>query len=161
MPYIYEEEIKAAFIRAFNELVRQKQNLIEQSCDVIKSQFENGKLEEKLKRLEIKKNEVYKKDCVLLKKQAQQLEVKDFEKDHAYNICEYDKVEKQIKDINDKMKQNTIVIIKINDMVREMKDKQAISYFDEELWYSLIDKVVVCKDKKLKFVFKNGMEINI
>lgn len=59
------------------------------------------------------------------------------------------------------MKQNIIAMIKINEMVREIKDKQAIGVFDEELWYSLIDKVVVCKDKKLAFVFKKGMEINI
>lgn len=161
MPYLYEKQIKTAFIQAFNELVKQKQKLIEQSGEVIKSQFENGKLEDKLKRLESKKNEVYKKDCVLLKKQAQQLEVKDFEKDHAYNICEYDKVEKQIKEIIDKIKQNTIAIIKINEMVREMNDKQAINAFDEELWYSLIDRVVVCENKKLNFVFKNGMEIKV
>lgn len=73
---------------------------------------------------------------------------------------EYEELKHKIEKIDTKLKNKRARVISIENFLNEISSKESlIGTFDEKLFTSVVDKIVVKSYTKAAIVFKNGQEI--
>ena len=69
---------------------------------------------------------------------------------------EYDKIKGELSRLEEEKQNLKVRRDKVKIFVQNLEPKsEIISEFDENLWYSLVEKVVVNSDEQVKFIFRN------
>lgn len=129
-PHITEDEIKEMFIKAANELFSEKAEIIENTKTMM----------DMVCRMALDQNEYERRYADLTER---------------YNTIksEYDKISEQIES---KKAQREL----FKGFIRALEKQGAlVEEFDEGLWSSLVQEVVVNAKDDIRFIFKNGFEI--
>ena len=72
----------------------------------------------------------------------------------------YEAIKKRIKEVDNKGMEHNAKRENIEDFIQRLEQNdKLLTEFDEELWNSTIERVVVHIENEIKFVFKDGMEI--
>ena len=70
---------------------------------------------------------------------------------------QYDKINKELSEIENIKLTYKVRKQKAQDFMNKLRvNEKLITEFDEELWYALVERVVVSKDGNIKFEFKDG-----
>lgn len=181
-PHVTEEQIKDGFINAVNSLIVDKKSIIDECEKVILELADTTLIQEKEIRLQGERDVIYNllKDLVVQAAHPQNGACEDNEKvdcnverelparaprtdQNEYNN-KYESLKERYDKINEKLS-------KIESLKLEIKMKKSkaeifieslkrqsclLTEFDERLWYSLIEKVIVNADGSMNFEFKNG-----
>lgn len=156
-----EEQIKAAFVHAFNPLIRNKYELI-QNCRLVMERYTDcTEIEAELSRLgdEIEVvTELTRKWVTENAKTAQDSDefmVRYREYDSRYQELQarVDELEAAKRERQDRIKRFEIFIRALEKNHGELTD------FDDSAWLAVIDTVTVMPDGKLVFRFVNGMTV--
>lgn len=160
-PHLDEEQIKAAFVHAFNPLIRNKYELI-QNCRLVMERYTDcTEIEAELSRLgdEIEVvTELTRKWVTENAKTAQDSDefmVRYREYDSRYQELQarVDELEAAKRERQDRIKRFEIFIRALEKNHGELTD------FDDSAWLAVIDTVTVMPDGKLVFRFVNGMTV--
>lgn len=154
MRIIREEEIKSEFVKAVNEVIKNKKGIIEETRELLKSidnvnelkielankTAEMQKISVKVDKL-IKGNANKEKDQESYKAEYEELELK-------YNEAKIraEAIEKEILDKNMRK-------IKIEGIISAYRHSKIITEFSEDLWNGLLDKCIVFRDH-VEFTWK-------
>lgn len=160
-PTLYENDIKIAFLKAFNCLMESRDNLIADCrlaqnilCDTSEIDAELASLNEEyavvkeLSKKAIKDNASRLQDQTVFKKKTGDY----LEKLKAAN--------ERISDLETKKRERISKYRLLDAFIRNISDRPlTLDVFDERLWLAIIDRVMVSRKGKLTFVFRNGTEI--
>lgn len=160
-PSVSEDAIKKVFIKAFNILVSEKSEIIENTKLMMKTVCDTTELEKEqenaIKDLNIIAGQLQK---AILENSTKEISQNEYEK--AYKVlsekyvAEKEKYDEATENIDKKESQKML----FRAFIKNLESRTVlIEEFDEELWCSLVQEVVVKSKEQTAIIFKNGTEI--
>ncbi len=160
-PHVTEEEVKAAFVSAYNKMVTEKREILANAetirrtvCATEVLREEKGRLAEELNVIvKMMDNAVQENASVALDQEKYQNRYNGLVKKHEEVKKQYNKTVEAItaKEAQDAVLANFIKELKAGD--------DFLQEFDSSLWGSLVDFITVGRKKEIKVTFKDGTEI--
>lgn len=162
-PHIYEDKLKELFVKAFNEVIENKDDILRDYKEIIETLGDTSKLEKEKLQLENEAEVLVE----LLKKHVERnahatLNKQEYEDKYNELVIKYEEVKNRVEEIefkitNQKDKRNNIKLFMNKLEVQE----GILSEFDEELFNITVEKIIFTCDDFLQITFRNLMEINI
>ena len=146
-PVLSEEEIKALFLKAFNKVFTEKEEVI-QNLTLLEKMMDESKYEQQAETLR-KELEHYANHASSNITNNELLEAYQKKND------EYEKLMKDIEHARDKRIEIRIFIRELQKMTGILKE------FSEELWGSTVNKVTMQVNGDAVFEFRGGMEVTV
>lgn len=159
-PHLYEEHIKDKFILAMNQILENKDEIIE-NCLLLSENFtvsDDTAIETVTQEMDVV--------AELTRNLIQQNSVKPM-KQELYK-AEYEKLVQRYESL--KAKRDALVSKKeamesklkfILHYAETLREQNVITEFSEDLWLKAIDHVTICRDGRMVFLFKDGSEITV
>lgn len=156
-PHLSEEQIKENFIKAFNNLIENKESIIKDCEEVILSLIDTKAIDGEILKLE-EECEVMVELMKSLIYENSRKPINQDEYNQKYNF--YTDRYETTKDKLAKSKEKKYDLIarknKVNAFINHLKlNDNLLSEFNEKLWYAMVDKVIVDIDGTVHFKFKN------
>jgi DNA invertase Pin-like site-specific DNA recombinase len=162
-PHLTEDEIKAAFLTAFNKLMTSRDSLIE-DCLLAKTAVSDcTAIDSEIAKLQIEIEEVTELSKLAIYENAHKAVNQDeWQKRNDGYLERYDTATKRVGEL-EKEKETRLAKGKvITTFVKDIKSRPlAITEFDESLWTAVVESVTVAEDGKLMFRFKSGSEVAV
>ena len=162
-PHITEDEIKEAFVKAFNNLFTEMDEIIENcrsiadnltDCTTIDNQI--SELEQEL---EVITQMTHK--CIQENASTPQNQEEYLKRYNGY-VERFEETTASLKALKNEKLLRKARGEAFDDFINTfMKVDSFIEEFDEELWLATVDKVIIDKKGTLKFIFRSGIEINL
>lgn len=160
-PTLSEEEIKAAFVRAMNKLLTEKEEIIGNLRRLMKDSDKTDALTETLQKAagemklyaDLQEKEIDRNSSVVQDQEEYRKREADLQKKFDAAKAEYDKAEAEIQAAGAKRKA-------IKAMIRELESRdELLTEFDESLWSGLVDCMTVYRDGRIVVRFRAGIEM--
>ena len=156
-PTLNEEEIKAMFVGAYNKMIVNKGEILNNLELVLNQIGSVENIEEKIKKVHEDIEAVVNEVEVLIHSSKDTDEIKQKELE-----LKYDKLIQKLKDLEHQKEEVMDKRNKINTFISNLRSKSdAITEFDEELFNIMIDKAVVHRDKSIEFIFNSGYKVKV
>ena len=162
-PTIREEDLKRAFLKAFNSILEDKELYIAEFEEMLPLLCHTSRLEAKLAEAQNAYDDAFEGLRLHIEKNA--ITLQDQEKyDEQFNkaVAECRTLENSIAEINEKISNQNARAEKIRQFLSELRrSSNLIDEFDESLWQTVVENVIVRKDKTLIFTFRDGTQIPV
>jgi DNA invertase Pin-like site-specific DNA recombinase len=162
-PHLYEEIIKQKFLVAYNQMLS-NQNEVLENCRMLQEVLTN------CSEIEKEKNDVLQEMMIVaeitrkfITENSQTTQNQD-EYNIRYNdlLARYEKEEKKLKILQKQKEERLAKRELIGGFMAELSThKKILTEFDEKLWVAVIDHATVFHDGNMVFHFKDGTEIEI
>jgi len=176
-PIIREVQIKEKFVDVINRLIQDKTSVIADCEKIIAELRDTSTIENKELKLKAEQNVLYNSMKELVNQMAHsknvnaEIEGKNIEINQnrelpAQALRQYENLKNQYEKNNEKLiklentrlewrvkKQRTLELL---DKIKNQNN--LITDFDEQMWYTLVEKVIVNRDGNLNFELKNGVK---
>lgn len=162
-PHLTENEIKAAFLEAFNKILDCREELIAAYREIIEILTDTGEFDRERQEL-ISENEV---TMELVRKAIEDnarkpMDQGEYEQRYAGYVERYERNRARLAEIEDLCLERTAKRAKMRLFIGELeKQDTLVEEFDEELWYATVDCVTVHEDKRMVFTFRDGEQVEI
>lgn len=155
------EEIKAAFISAFNQLVAGKKEIIANAelmrrtfCATEALQEEKFQLASEMSVLSGMMQKLVEANARVAQNQE------EYTKQYNDLVRQYDEAKAQFNEVVDTITAKGKQKARLGAFISALKKQEGIiDKFDEDLWCSLVDFVTVGRKKEIKVTFRDGTEI--
>lgn len=161
-PHVTEEEIKAMFIKAYNELISEKKEIIS-NAEIIRKTLcttdtmlaeKQGLEDEILVLVEMTQNLVAENARV-----AQDQE--EYQKRYDSLVQRYETAKKKYDELTEQIEQKEVHSERIQRFIKALKEQDGIiTEFDDALWGSMVEFVTISKECR-SVTFKDGTEIQL
>jgi len=157
-PHLSEEQIKENFIKAFNNLIENKESIIKDCEEVILSIIDTKAIDNEIIKLEEEcKVIVELMKSLIYDNSRKPMNQDEYNKKYNSYTEKYEKIKSELSKLEDKKQDLKVRMDKIRIFIDNLKNhSKVISEFDERLWYVLVDKIVVYEDGKVEFKFRNS-----
>lgn len=162
-PHVNEEILKSAFVKAFNSLIDDRKTILEDykeiqavltDCTELESEVEE--LQDELEVIEGLMKRLIKENATVAQDQE------EYEQKYSKLEKRHDKACKKINSNRAEILRRQKLFDDIGGFMFElMENEEPVTEFDEKVWYSTIEKVIVHKDGKLQYCFKGGAEVTV
>ena len=162
-PHLTEDFIKAKFLEAYNQLLPDRERLIE-DCRVIQAALTDctdidREMQQLLEELEVVAELT--KRCVD-ENSSTALDQGDYLARYNGLVERYEKTQDRVKELERKRTERMAKADAIGGFMFRLREmEQPLEYFDERLWLEVIDHVIVQRDEKLVFMFQNGTKVRV
>lgn len=160
-PHVTEEEIKSAFVSAYNQLVTEKKEIIANARIIRKTLCATDVLQEEKQRLESEMAVLVDmvQGCIAENARIAQ-DQEAYQKRYNGLVAKYDaakaKYDETVATITAKEAQSA----RLETFIKMLREREGtIEDFDESLWGSLVESVTVGRDKTMMVTFRDGSEI--
>ena len=162
-PHLTEEEAKAAFVTAYNQLVTEKEEIIANTeivcrtlCDTTGLQEEKQRLEDEIEVLvEMTQNMVAENSCI-----AQ--DQNEYQERYDNLVQRYEEAKEKHDTVANTLSEKAAQSERLKEFIDRLKaQKGVIKEFDEGLWCALVDYMTVSKKKKITVTFRDGTKIKV
>ena len=160
-PHVTEEEIKAAFVTAFNRLVTEREEiaanarLVRQTlCDTTKLEQEKATLGQELAVLvEMTQN------CIAENARIAQ-DQGEYQKRYNGLVERYETVKARFDEVTEAIAERSAKGERLAGFIRKLEaQKEPVAEFDSQLWASMVECVTVGADKDMTVMFRDGTEV--
>lgn len=160
-PHLYEENIKEAFLKVFNSLINNKEEIIQGYEVIIEELMDTSKLDNKAVSIsnelqiveELMRKMVEENARVPLDQDEYNMRYDELVKRYETAKVEFNNIEEKRQD--QKVRKDIII-----SFIERLKDQETIlTEFDDSLWAATIDNVIVENQERAVFIFKNGSQI--
>lgn len=162
-PNIHEDQIKSAFIAAFNIYIKNKAQYVRRATRRIASLTDTTSIEEVI----ANKEKEYQRKYADLKKliDANALRIQD-QAEYTAKFTELEekcrRLEIEIRELSQKKASLSAQHEQITLFLKQIeKEGGVVSRFDEDIWRSTVDNVIITHTNILSFTFKDGTKISI
>ena len=161
-PHLTEDFIKAKFLKAYNQLLPDRERLIE-DCRVIQSELTDctdidREMQQLLEELDVVAELT--KRCVD-ENSSSTLDQGGYLARYNGLVERYDKAQDWVKELKKKRTERMAKADAIGGFMFRLRElDQPMDHFDDRLWLDVIDCVVVHRDG-LTFKFQNGKEVRV
>ena len=154
-PHLTEKQM---FVKAFNNLVSNKEEVIKDCENTVLSLVNTEDIDSKISKLqeesefivELMKNLIYENSRKVMNQD-------EYNKKYDSYTEKYEKIKSELSKLEDKKRDLKVRRDKVMMFIANLKSLNGvISEFDEKLWYVMVDKVVVRKEKNIEFQFRNS-----
>jgi len=160
-PHLNEDDIKVRFIAAYNSLIPDKVNTLDDSrrmMDVLTDTTEiDRKIAHLLQEAEVVKGLTRK---LIEENAAKSMDQAAFSRKYKGYEDRYNGLKEKVEKLQQESEQRKAQADSISAFMFELHETdEPVTEFDSKLWISVIDSAVVKHNGKLLFRFRNGMEI--
>lgn len=162
-PHLYEEEIKAAFLAAFNLVLGNREEIVESYHEVMEALTDTTDLDAENARLQ---NEL-EVTMGLIRKAIdenahQAMDQADYNRKYT-DLCErYERTQARLAELQAQRLERTAKWVKIKMFLEQLAARDTlVQTWDEELWYTTVDFVTVRENKEMVFTFRDGRQVAI
>ncbi len=150
------------FIKSVNMLVKDKQEIIATHKDMVKTVFDTSSLENEQLKLEEELNIVADKINNCINENARKLQDQDeYEKKYASLVNRFNTVESRLKEVKAGIVEKQARRDEVEYFIEDLKKQDLLTAFDENVWLSMVDYLIVHKDGKVEFAFLDGSVMKI
>lgn len=162
-PFVTEAEVKEKFIRAYNEFIENREQLIEDCKEMIQILDNTDELKTRLESLNQKAADIIILVENLIKQNSTEaLNQDDFQKKYDSYDFEHKKIVNEIYTTELEIEKKKVQSKYLQAFIDDLNERPNIlEAYDEDVWCYLVDKAVVNRDKSITFKFRNGKEIKI
>ena len=162
-PHVMEEEIKTAFVTAFNRLVTEREEIIESArlvrqtlCDTTALTEEKGRLQQELSVLvEMIEN------CVRENARIAQNQ-EEYQRHYEGLVVRYDAAKERFYEVTEAISAKEVQSERLVGIIKLLKAQtDPVAEFDSQLWASMVDYVTVRADNDMTVVFRDGTEVSV
>lgn len=162
-PHLTEDEIKAAFLAAFNIVLGNRDEIIEAYEEVIAALTDTADLDAEQETLENESEVVLGLIQKIISENAQTaMDQEEYNRRYDAYSERFEAARKRLAEIAELRQERNAKKTRIRLFMENMNNHQElVQSFDEELWYSTVDYVTVYEDKRLVFTFRDGRQVEI
>lgn len=159
----HREEIKARFLTAFNQLMHDRDGLIEDCCLAQNALCDTTAIDAELAELfreievvtELSRKSIYENARTAVN------QTEWAERNNAY-LERHRKASEHVDELKTAKRERLGKSTIIEGFIKDIESRPlAIAEFDEKLWLAVIDQVTVDQDSIMTFRFKNGSEVTV
>ena len=160
-PHLYEDEIKELFIKATNQLVGMKDEVMSNYGEMKEMLFGTAELEAEQENLETEINEIAGliEDCV---NENARVALNQTEYEERYNalVARFDKANARLEEVKQEVVERPAKGMQVERFLHELEKVGIIDELDDDLFMGLVDVIEVWHDKKV-VRFKDGSEVEV
>jgi DNA invertase Pin-like site-specific DNA recombinase len=162
-PNLTEVEVKQWFVKAVNQLVGNKDEIIRNFEAIKDSVFDSSDDEAKLKSLETERLEIIKNmDRLTAENASMAMDQVGYQERNGRLSDRYHEVEERISEVKHAMQDRQYRKTKTELFLKSLKNQESlVTEFSDHLWHSLADHAEVQGKDDIRFTFKNGVEIKV
>lgn len=159
--HLYKENIEKIFIYSFNKLLENKDEIAKNCKEIIKTIDDTEVLETEKARLCGESRLLYTKVQNYIDKNATEiLDQNEYKENYNRLSSEYEIIKQKIENVDSKLQNKRASISSVETFLNDIsKRNEIITDFDEKLFSSMVDKIIVKSYTTASIVFKNGQEI--
>jgi flagellar capping protein FliD len=160
-PHLTEEEIKAYFVRAMNQIIADKDEIIQTIEEARRAICDNREL--------LAKRDAMQKEIGILVEMAQNAvernaqvaqDQEKYQKQYDELINRYDAMKEEYRQLCERIEKRQTRYEQLGQFVQDLKGRDSLlTEFDQSLWCALVDKMVVKDKENVTVVFQDGTEI--
>ena len=162
-PHVTEEEIKEAFVTAFNRLVTERDEIIANArivrqtlCDTTALTEEKAKLQQELAVLVEMTEKCVMQNARIVQNQEQ------YQRNYEGLVARYDAAKVRLDEVTEVISAKETQSERLAGFIKTLKTQtNPVAQFDSQLWASMVDYVTVGADKGVTLVFRDGTEVNV
>ncbi len=162
-PHVTEEEVKAAFVTAFNKLVTEREEIVANAtlvqqtlCDTAKLEREKAALGQELAVLVEMTQDCIAENARIVQDQG------EYQKRYNGLVERYEAARTRFDEVTEAIAERSAKSERLVGFIKTLRAQtEPVAEFDERLWGCMVDYVAVGVDKGLAVVFRDGTEILI
>lgn len=160
-PHVTEEEVKAAFVSAYNQLVTERREIIANAETIRRTLCFTDPLQEEKARLEDEMTVLVEMTQNIVAENARIAQDQEaYQKRYNGLVARYDaakaRYDETVATIAAKVAQSE----RLSDFIKRLKEQDSLLRdFDGSLWGSMVDFVTIGKDEAIAVTFKDGTTI--
>lgn len=160
-PHVTEEEVKKAFVSAYNQLVTEKREIITNTELIRKTLCATDALREEKNRLEEEITVLVEMTQSIINENARVAQNQDeYQKRYDGLVKRYDEAKARYDEVVAAISEKEAKGEQLAGFIRTLKSQEGVlKDFDSSLWGSMVDFVTVGRDKKMTVTFRDGSEI--
>ena len=160
-PHLTEEAVQRKFLAAFNELLKNRDFIFEDTKELMARLTDTSDLEEEVAHLRNKMAGISQSVRALIDRNARSgVEQGVYEREYQGMTERFAELEKRLKGIEAECDRRRIQRSAMGNFLKALKTTQApIADFTPQLWNALVEKATVNADGSMVFTFRNGVEI--
>lgn len=160
--HLTDDEIKKLFIKAANNIIKNKKEIINTHNEMAKIIFDTVTLEVEKNEIEEKLNFLVEKINACIKENARTVQDQDdYEKRYTSLVTTYNDTKNRLdeisKEIFDKKAREEVV----NVFIKDLEKQELIVEFDKNIWLSMVEYMTVHNDKRIEFTFLDGSKVKV
>ena len=157
-PYVRQEELEKAFVSVMQRVLREKDAIIAACREMIKELDTTGP-DAEVVRLENEASSVAERLRKLVEENARvQRDQKEYQREYDRRVVEYDRINAQIQTIEDRNRDKGKRRRKLEIFLGFLKKVEVCEASEPYTFVTLVENVVVERDGRLQFCFRNGMQ---
>ena len=157
-PYVTQEELEKAFVSILQRVIREK-NAITAACREMLEGIDTAELDADIIRLQEKATFVAERLRKLIEKNARvRIEQTEYQREYCALANEYDRVNSQIQAMEDRNRDWGKCRRKLEIFLSLLEKMEVCEAFEPYTFATLVEKVIVGRDGRLQFCFRNGMQ---
>ena len=162
-PTITFEEVDAAFIKAFNELVKNKTDIISRLEREIEALLDTSKLDAAIKEKEDEMHAITESIKALVNKNASVSQDQEkYLKSYAILEKKYNKLKEELDILINQKDDKAKRLVEVKLYLQDMKSTpNYLKEFDDTIWNRVVDRALVNKDRTITFFFKNNQKMTL
>lgn len=159
--HVTEDEVKSAFISAFNQLLSEKKEIIANIEIIRKTVCQTKALEEEKNRLEDEMNVVVEMTQNIVAENARVAQdQEEYQKRYDSLVKRYDGIKARYDEVVDAIAAKNAQNERLSQFIKNLKAQDGIiTEFDDRLWGDMVDFVTVGRKKEIVVTFRDGTEI--
>ena len=156
-PHLSEKQVKDEFIKAFNNLIENKESIIKDCEEVILSLIDTKAIDDEILKLEEECEVIVElMKSLIYENSRKPMDQDEYNQKYNFYTDRYETTKDKLASAKEKKQDLIVRMDKIRIFIDNLKNhSKGISEFDERLWYVLVDKIVVYEDGKVEFKFRN------
>lgn len=160
-PHLTETDIEGVCVKALNQLIKNKDFILTNISLLKQSLVDSEKLEKEKAELDMKLNFLSSQIRQLITENAQVAqEQSEYERTYNEFISQYEAVKEKYDQVSKTIQQYKAQKQQIDQFVQKLQKQELIKNFDENLWCSLGDRIVVNSKENISVLFKDGTQID-
>lgn len=155
-PHLTEEQIKKEFVKAFNNLISNKDEIIKNCKDAILELTNTKNIDDEISKLQ-KENEsvINLMKNLIYENSRKAIDQAVYNEKYDSYTGKYEKIKSELSKLEDKKQDLKVCTDRIKIFIENLKSSnKLIDEFDERLWYTMVDKALAYTNGNLYFQFK-------
>ena len=162
-PHLYDSQIQAAFLAAFNDRLDNKAEILAAYDEVLRVLTDNSELDTEAASLKTECEVVMELTRKCVQENASTvLDQEEYRRRYEGLLARYEEVRARLAIVDESRIQRTAKRTHITRFLKSLvKHGDMVTEFDEELWYTTADSITVYEDRRLVVKFRDGSEVTI
>ena len=156
-PHLSEKQVKDEFIKAFNNLLENKESVIKDCEEVILSLIDTKAIDDEILKLEEECEVIVElMKSLIYENSRKPVDQDEYNKKYNFYTDRYETIKDNLTKAKEKKHDLMVRKDKIDVFINQLKlNDNFLSEFNEKLWYAVVDKAIVDTDGTIHFKFKN------